>query len=583
MNKKTKTLQGLCLLISGLSLSSCIYNPFFQRDSVEAPQSFDVPNESPSAKRSIINKADATTGAHSMPSIGNVNILVVPVEIRDAAKNNPAIADQCGFSDNESWNLSLNSGRRSFKVDWLDSIQKAFFGETDDTGYESVSSFYRKSSYGDLNISGVVAPVYTTSQTYSEMVSVANDKTQGAGVVTANLVEEIYQYYFVDTGIYTVDQFDGDKDGVIDGIWMVYDIPDGNTSGSVNQDLFWAYTSWYFGDKTASQEHISNYCWASKWFLTNGMSSQEAYVSPDGWLLPDSHTYIHETGHLMGLNDYYDTTYIGRSPAASLIMMDHNVYDHDPYSKYLLGWIDPERVKASDLSGAGDEKKYTLRPFSESGDALIIDLPDNSGWVGEEYLIMCYWTPTGLNQTDAENPYMDEEAGLSGSNPYFGLTEPGIMMFHVDSHFLEYRPYGDSWEAAGFVSSANDIWDAEDDSFSLAYMMGYSNDTGDDKTVSDVQLMMVDAGNQYKNMRIGYGSALDGGRVMQESADNSFLFHSGDRYDSSYLGWKKGSYDYGVDILFHGTSGADPSLTTGLKVDFGNQDASGALVTISLE
>ncbi len=52
---------------------------------------------------------------------------------------------------------------------------------------------------------------------------------------------------------------------------------------------------------------------------------------------------IHETGHLLGLPDYYDYD-ASNGPKGGVggwDMMDSNWGDHNAFSKYLLGWIDP--------------------------------------------------------------------------------------------------------------------------------------------------------------------------------------------------------------------------------------------------
>ena len=70
-----------------------------------------------------------------MPTKGDQKILVVPVY----------------FSDSDANSLEKKT---TF-------IQNAFFGKTSRTNYDSVAGYYNKSSYGQLRISGEVAPWYT--------------------------------------------------------------------------------------------------------------------------------------------------------------------------------------------------------------------------------------------------------------------------------------------------------------------------------------------------------------------------------------------------------------------------------------
>jgi len=66
------------------------------------------------------------------------------------------------------------------------------------------------------------------------------------------------------------------------------------------------------------------------------------YYSPN----IDAHMLVHETGHMLGLEDYY--SYSGlENPCGGVDMMDLNVGDHDAYSKMVLGWVNPYVVDGS--------------------------------------------------------------------------------------------------------------------------------------------------------------------------------------------------------------------------------------------
>ena len=157
------------------------------------------------------------------------------------------------------------------------------------------------------------------------------------------------------------------------------------------------------------------YCWASYNFMyTEGFSSV------------DAHTFIHETGHMMGLDDYYnyDTGSMlstgGRDytrPTGGLDMMDCNIGDHNAFSKYLLSWVEPKIVVK--------EGTYTLESFQKNGDCLIIPSSSWNGSPYQEYLIIEYYTPTGLNSYDSINAYQGVYPKL--------FSKPGFKIYHVDA------------------------------------------------------------------------------------------------------------------------------------------------------
>jgi hypothetical protein len=127
----------------------------------------------------------------------------------------------------------------------------------------------------------------------------------------------------------------------------------------------------------------------------------------------DASTIIHETGHKLGLEDYYDYASDDGSNnewgLGGADMMDSTVGDHNPFSKLLLGWIQPKVVTES--------MDLILDPFSTSGDAYIIT-DDWNGSLFDEYIIAMYYTPTGLYQ---------------GFDDFFFDGQSGLILYHVDA------------------------------------------------------------------------------------------------------------------------------------------------------
>lgn len=389
MSKKTAFLSLLLLPL----LSSCDFHLPFVTTSGEIPSfGYREPEygvQDSSANLNVTN-VGAWNGQVYMPHQGEARILVVPIAFADDS-----------FSSLE-----------------LERLQHSFFSPSSMTGWESVASYYEKSSYGNLMITGEVAPVLTLSAT------VAEAGTMDATTLTESILDESLSFY---APTMDLSSFDANGDGYLDAVWMVYSAPFRSSS-----DLFWAFTSWTSSQATYSGLRASSYSWASIDFLTEGN-----YAPAGSAYNGDAHTFIHETGHLLGLDDYYSYD-VGESnldsPTGGALMMDYNIGDHDAYSKYVLSWVDPV-VVTEDLLERNDGT-LTLSSFEETGDCLILPIvqdgvEDFNGTPFDEYLILEYYTPTGLNAQDARVPYQ---------NQLSMFTEPGILVYHVNSRIGKLTP-----------------------------------------------------------------------------------------------------------------------------------------------
>lgn len=325
------------------------------------------------------------------PCEGDSNILVIPVTIK-------------GY---ESKATTANKQK----------IQKAFFGTSEETGWESVKSYFYKSSYGNFNISGDVTDWFEIGLTPKQVYE-KNDYRYGDGGTFYVLNKAVE---WAKTQGYDMKDYDVDKDGYIDCVWLVYSCPyEVSISGvSSNDNPFWAFTYWDYSNVYVSP-NVSNpitntYAWASIDFMNDGSSSNISI---------DAHTYIHEHGHVIGLDDYYD--YDGlHSPLGRYDMQDCNVGDHNAYSKFAFGWTTPYVVKG--------DATITINPSSSSGHSIILANPseaDNITHAFNEYLILELLTPNGLWEKDATYSY-------SGYGKTY--STPGVRMLHVDGRLLNSR------------------------------------------------------------------------------------------------------------------------------------------------
>ncbi len=322
-------------------------------------------------------------GTLAYPSKGSQKLLVLPIIIED---------------------YELSPSRQSKIISDLEAL---FNGEADETGWESVRSFYEASSYGQLQIEATIAPWYDSDKTIEEIDRQNSSSLTSEGV--SYLMREAIEAYRESSGD-DLSSFDSNQDGFIDGVWMVYSAPhDLRVSGTL-----WAFTYWDYEAPelihSPSRPLGYTYCWASYDFMYAGY----------GETAVDCHTFVHETGHMLGLMDYYDTAY-NRSPLGYLDMMDANVIDHNAYTKFSLGWINPYLV---DRPG-----EITISPQWKSGDAILV--PTEDGWNGssfDEYLLIELYDPHGLNEQDSVEGYSD-----SGQPAIYGFREPGIRVYHVDA------------------------------------------------------------------------------------------------------------------------------------------------------
>lgn len=443
-------------------------------------------------------KADGN-GLYSTPSIGDVNLLVLPIDFSDAPSS------------------SLSAGTEGS----LERIRDGFFGSRSDVEQvESLSSFYHKSSYGKLNLSGDVANWYRAPKTVASYKRIKDDSRQTDEIDTI-IVGALNEY----GKTHDLNKYDTNKDGIIDGVWLVYSADIDNSGES----MFWAFTYWSPTESTFQNGtlDVQTYAWASYQFFDEGGYSDH----------PDAHTFIHETGHMLGLDDYYDYNSSSQkpsSPVGGLDMMDFNIGDHHAFSKYSLGWVEPEILKTS--------KTITLKPFTSSGECAIIPAPYYNGTSMSEYIILQYYTPDGLNKLDAETSY-------SGYPKMY--TESGILAYHADQRIGKISVDSSyNYTLEGYIDNFENLKWTDD------YFYDIVNSNTTDRSYQS-------ASNYHHLVELMSGS---GSFNYQRYGNNSDLFGVGsDLGQTSYSNfkWNDGN-----------------ALTTSIKVDSMNSEGITITVTV---
>ena len=331
------------------------------------------------------------------PNKGDTNLLVIPV----------------WFSDSSTYILETS------KENVRDDIQKSYFGTTSDVGWESVSSFYKKDSFNKVSISGTVSEWYECGKSSTYYYTDSNNSK------TVDLVFEAVNWYEVNNPEVDMKQYDKDSDGYLDGVMLIYAAPDTQAMSKNNPNM-WAYCYWTESSADVLDPQANVFFWASYDFMYDsvtakartGKTSYAGGYCKNGIIL-DTHTYIHEMGHVFGLDDYYDYADEPYLPAGGFSMQDYNVGAHDPFSRLSLGWLDAYVPTESST--------FVLKPVETSGQIVVLG-NSYDGSPFNEYIILELYSSDELNYQDSRYPY--------GKYPTGPLVR-GVRIWHVDARLID--------------------------------------------------------------------------------------------------------------------------------------------------
>ncbi len=418
-----------------------------------------------------------------MPSIGDVNLLVIPVHL---------------------------PGGDEYKTDKVkNDIEKAFFGDEDDEsiGFKSVKQYYKEASYGKFNLSGVVTDWFDATT----LVSKESDVTQGqSGTIMSKILKEATAWASENQNVDLRD-FDQNRDGSIDGIYLVYDHLDWTAEYAMKQSqnpsydgsdinqAFWNFTYWdwstaaitYKDPENPSEKEIpttSGFSWSSFDMMYTSYCDRDKNEAPIlndlSNIKLDSHSYIHEFGHLLGLDDYYSSSDSLYHPAGQETMMDQNVGDLDSYSKMLLGWVTPNvaygtsEINIANVSLNSDHSVIVI-PSNFEDISSQIERANKNGTTNKftyefnpfsEYLMIDLYTPDGNNAKDVRGDYM-----LYDKEPL--PNRIGVRIYHIDSRIFKCTVVENPLTGAQTLSydSSNYEWDGSMLEDNEAILMPISN------------------------------------------------------------------------------------------------------------
>lgn len=421
------------------------------------------------------------------PAQGDVNVLVVPVAFKDSTSDTSSL---------------------------LKDIETVFNGTEEETGWESVTSYFNKASFNNFMPTFTVAPEW-----YQASITKATAGTMDA-MSTADLAEDALTWYKDNYSEENGKEFDKDKDGFVDCVMMIY-AEHNYTIKNSRYDNFWAYCfSRQQYDSSSSSPTTNMFIWASYDFMYSSQGSGSSYIDLD------AHTYIHEFGHALGLDDYYD--YSGQSnPAGGFDMQDNNIGDHNSFSKFALGWEKPYVVY--------DSSEITLKSSAlYENQFIIIPAGGYDKWNGspfDEYILLEYYTPEGMNEFDVKHP----------TYSYYtqGPNTRGVRAYHVDARLYKATVKSGNIYFNDYVDSLSNSDSAIIAATNSGIGSGYESDISEARAFDLLHLLSASGTDKFKsNYFISSSDLFTKGDEFSMSTFKNFFPKSGKMNDGSTLGFE---------------------------------------------
>ena len=558
--KKNKLLIAITSLIA-ISLTSCgeltdIINSEFNYGTtsygpvVASSKEPIVDISTPPADDITANRASQTYSEYiknnvyplsATPSTGETHLLVIPV----------------WFTDSNKYVKEAN------KDAVREDIHDAYFGDIEETGWQSVKTYYETESLGTLTLTGTVSAWYEPGKNTAYYANdPAND--EASCPKTVSIVEQATDWYFTNHTSENRSDYDRDNDGYLDGVMLIYAAPDCVTLNNDNYDNLWAYCYWVqdYSTQSVTNPGVNVFFWASYDFMygkevASSRTGNRYYAGDTSHCKLDAHTYIHEMGHMFGLDDYYDYSSNSYSPAAGFSMQDYNVGGHDPFSSFALGWgkaYIPE-----------DSATINLKPFSTSGEMILLTPKWNSyNSAFDEYILVEYYTDEGLNSLDTTYGYMSQY----GRSYPIGPKVNGIRVWHVDARLL--------YTSTGAFSASKITTNASITSGRVLMCMSNTFDDGTDDTAPYLSPLAQDPTDRNYDAKYAQYNLLQLIRnkttatyKAKDLLSSASLFKQGDTFSVSKYSKQfvnAGKLDSNLDLGFEFTVNACNSTYASISV-----------------
>jgi len=302
---------------------------------------------------------------------------------------------------------------------------------------KSMKSYYQEVSYGKFKLEGEVYGWIRADSSYSFYVGDGYGYESPYPRNVPRLVEEVAKKAdpFVDFS-----KYDNDKDGVVDGMFIVHAGPGAEVTGS-KKDI-----------------------WSHQWQLSDPLSGASPYLTDDGVyvdvytiepeLLFDSDmitigVFCHEFGHVLGLPDLYNIK--TQDPGlGDFCLMASGSWTGTPagsspahmcaWCKYFLGWITPDSLERNVV----EEIKDAVLPCSEYTPLCyrILENPGGVDWSSQspgfgEYFLVENRQKRGFDEYIPGEGLLIlhiDESQTDNTDPLHPLV--GIVQADKDNYFL---------------------------------------------------------------------------------------------------------------------------------------------------
>ena len=199
-------------------------------------------------------------------------------------------------------------------------------------------------------------------------------------------------------------QYDTDNDGLIDNVFFYY--AGNNQAEGASANTIWPHASnLSWRDIHLNGKLLASYACTSE---LRGQSSQTMCAIG---------TFCHEFGHVLGLPDFYDTSYRQYTVGDWDIMCSGSYNNnsctppsYSSYERFYLGWLTPVQLE--------EANHYYLQPLAETNTAyLIADRHHNL---------------SGTNPSPSEFFLLENRQHTGWDEPYASLPGTGMVVWHID-------------------------------------------------------------------------------------------------------------------------------------------------------